>query len=142
MERFVAFIIRFRWFIALVTPLIALISAYVLREAAFDGSYRIWFEPESQTLKRYDLFKERFGNDDSMIILFRDEAGIFTPKALGVVERLTQKLWQTPYIARVDSITNYQYVHVNEDAPDDVIVESFIEDVNALSVEQLQEKKR
>lgn len=142
MERFVGLLIKFRWFIVVATPLIAFVCAYLLKDAAFDGSYRIWFAPESQTLKRYDLFKERFGNDDSMIILFRDEEGIFTPKALGVVERLTQKLWQTPYIARVDSITNYQYVHVEAGALDDVIVESFIEDVSRLSSAQLDEKKR
>ncbi len=114
-------------------PLLTLAFAFGLKNAAFDGSYRIWFAPESQTLQQYDRFKELFGNDDSMIILFRDENGIFNKKALGVVERLTQKLWQTPYIARVDSLTNYQYVHVDPEYRDEILVESFIEDASILS---------
>lgn len=142
MKDFINFIIRFRWAIVLFVPLVTIAFAIQLKNVQFDGSYRIWFGPESKTLQQYDRFKEVFGNDDSMIIVFRDEDGVMNKKALGVVERLTQKLWQTKYIARVDSLTNYQYVHVNQDEPDDILIEGFIEDVSALTQEDLDEKKK
>jgi predicted RND superfamily exporter protein len=142
MKDFINFIIRFRWAIVLLVPLVTIAFAIQLKSVQFDGSYRIWFGPESKTLQQYDRFKEVFGNDDSMIIVFRDEDGVMNKKALGVVERLTQKLWQTKYIARVDSLTNYQYVHVNPEEPDDILIEALIEDVSALTQEELEEKKK
>jgi uncharacterized protein len=142
MKKFVNFILAYRWFVVFIIPLLTLAFAFELKNAQFDGSYRIWFAPESKTLQKYDRFKEVFGNDDSMIIVFSDEEGIFNQKALGVIQRLTEKLWQTPYIARVDSLTNYQYVHVNKDEPDDILVENFIEERETLSQEALQEREK
>lgn len=142
MKKFVDLLIKFRWVIVVLIPLITIILSYQLKYAQFDGSYRIWFGKDSQTLKQYDAFKNTFGNDDSIIIVFRDENGIFNKKALHVIERLTQKLWQTKYIARVDSLTNYQYVHKNPQDEDDILIDDFIEDIDALHIKDLQQKKK
>ncbi|WP_345988916.1 MMPL family transporter [Sulfurimonas sp. HSL1-2] len=141
-DRFVDGIIRLRWWAALLIPLITLALASQLRYLQFEGSYRIWFGEESPILRQYDDFRSVFGNDDALLIMFRDDHGVFNPKALGVVERITEALWQTTDIARVDSLTNYQYVHSDPEYPDDVIVEDFIGDPSALSPEQLAEKAR
>jgi len=141
MRNFVNFIINFRWYIVLLIPIITAAFAYQLKDAQFDGQYRIWFNEESQTLKQYDNFRAVFGNDDSMIIVFHDENGVMSKKALGVVARLTQKLWQTKYIARVDSLTNYQYIHTNDIDSDEIVIEDFIEDIDSLTQEDLKKKK-
>jgi predicted RND superfamily exporter protein len=142
MKKFVNALIRFRWFIVIFIPAIAIIISYQLRYAEFDGSYRIWFAKESKSLTQYDAFKNIFGNDDSIIIVFKDENGIFNKKALHVIERLTDKLWETKYIARVDSLTNYQYVHQSSDDVDDILVDNFIEDIDALTPQALKEKEK
>ncbi len=142
MKKFVDLLIKFRWYIVTVIPLITIVLSYQLKYAQFDGSYRIWFGKDSKTLQQYDTFKNTFGNDDSIIIVFRDNNGIFNKKALHVIERLTQKLWQTKYIARVDSLTNYQYVHKNPQDADDILIDNFIEDIDALHVKDLQKKKK
>lgn len=141
MKKFINFTIHFKWAIALLIPLITIILGYQFKNIEFDGSYRIWFGENSKTLKQYDSFRAVFGNDDSIIIIFSDENGVMNKKALGVIDRLTEKLWQTKFIARVDSLTNYQYVHVAEDDPDEILIENFIQDIESLSKEQLQEKK-
>ena len=112
-----------------------------LKHLEFEGSYRIWFGKESQILKNYDNFRAVFGNDDAVTIMFTDKDGIFTPKALETIENITQKLWATHYIARVDSITNYQYVHADPEYPDDVLVEDLIDDPSSYTKEQLADKK-
>jgi len=140
-KKFVNFIIKFRWYIAILIPLITIAFASQLKHAQFDGSYRIWFAEDSQTLKKYDAFRAVFGNDDSIIIVFSDENGIINKKALGVIDRLTNKLWETKFIARVDSLTNYQYVHTNEEDPDDILIEDFIDNIDSLTQEDLVQKK-
>ncbi len=140
MKRMIDGIIRFRWLIALGIPLITVLLSMQLKHLQFEGSYRIWFDEESTILKDYDAFRSIFGNDSAITITFRDEAGVFNPKALETVARITEKLWQTPYIARVDSLTNYQYVHADPEAPDEVIVEDFIPDDRVLRPEELHQK--
>ena len=142
MKKFVDLLIKLRWFIVITIPLITIVLGYQLKNAQFDGSYRIWFEEGSKTLKQYDAFKNTFGNDDSIIIVFRDEKGVFNKKALHVIQRLTDKLWQTQYIARVDSLTNYQYVHKSPDDADEILVENFIKNIDTLTPKALQEKEK
>ncbi len=142
MYRFVETIIRFRWAIAVLIPLVTLLMATQLKQLAFEGSYRIWFGPESTILKDYDAFRSVFGNDDAVTVIFRDENGVMNPKALHVIDNITRKLWQTRYIARVDSLTNYQYVHADPEYQDEVLVEDFVEDIDSLTPSQLAEKAR
>ncbi len=140
MRKFVDFIINFRWFIVIIIPLITIALGYQLKDAKFDGSYRIWFGEDSKTLQQYDAFRDTFGNDDSIIIVFRDENGVMNKKALGTIERLTNRLWETPFIARADSLTNYQYVHASLEDPDEILIENFIEDIELLSSAELSKK--
>jgi len=142
MQNLVTKIIRFRWLIVVLIPLLTIIMATQLKHLEFEGSYRIWFGESSTILQDYDKFRSIFGNDDAVSIIFKDENGVMNPKALHVIDRITQKLWQTHYISRVDSITNYQYVHADEEYPDEILVEDFIDDIDALTPQQLQEKAR
>ena len=106
-----------------------------------DGSYRIWFAEDSKILTDYDNFRSTFGNDDALVITFQDKNGIFTKKALQSIDNITQALWKMKYIARVDSITNYQYVHGNPDEPDDIVVEDFIKHIQDATPTYLANRK-
>ncbi|MBW1944336.1 MAG: MMPL family transporter, partial [Deltaproteobacteria bacterium] len=142
-ERFADRVIRLRWFIVVIVPVIVFAMMGVgAKNFGFEGSYRIWFGEESEYLINYDNFRATFGTDEVILITFKDDNGIFNKKALGTIQRITDKLWQTKYIARVDSITNYQYVHASKEDPDDILVDDFIEDVSALSESQLNQKKK
>jgi len=141
MDKFVNFVIKSRWFIVIIIPLVTLFMASSLKHLEFEGSYRIWFGENSQILKSYDKFRSIFGNDDVITITFQDKDGIFTKKALHTIDDITQKLWQTHYIARVDSITNFQYVHADKEYPDEVLVEDFIDDIDSYTPKDLANKK-
>ena len=141
MQRYINALQRYRWAIVILIPLLVLTLATNLKNISFEGSYRIWFGENSKILKDYDDFRLIFGNDDAVVITFKDKNGIFTQKALATVQRLTDKLWQTKYITRVDSITSYQYVHTDKKYPDEIIVEDFILDIDKLSKEDLEKKK-
>jgi len=77
-KKFVDSVIKFRWAILVLIPLITVMMASSLKNLEFEGSYRIWFGEESKILKDYDNFRAVFGNDDSVTIMFSDENGIFT----------------------------------------------------------------
>jgi len=124
--KYIDFLHKFKWAIIIIVPLIVMMLASSLKHLEIDGSYRIWFEKDSQTLKDYDHFREEFSNDDGITIVFRDEKSIFNKKAIQSIQRITEALWDLPHIDRVDSITNYQHVHSEAEKPDDVLVDDFI----------------
>jgi predicted RND superfamily exporter protein len=142
MTNYVNMLQRFRWLIVIIIPLLVFSLATNLKNIEFEGSYRIWFGEESKILKNYDDFRLIFGNDDAVVITFKDENGIFNKKALSTIQRITQKLWETKYITRVDSITSYQYIHVDTKYPDEIIVEDFILDLDNLTLVDLEKKKQ
>jgi len=141
MKKYIDFLDKFKWVVAIGIPLIVFALATNLKHLEMDGSYRIWFGENSKTLRDYDNFRKTFGNDDAVIISFKDEDGIFNKKALQSIDNITQALWRTKYIARVDSITNYQYVHSNPEEPDDVIVEDFIQDIETRDEAYFSDRK-
>jgi len=141
MKSYINFLHKFRWLIAFAVPLLVVLISGALKNVEMDGSYRIWFAEDSKTLTDYDNFRKTFGNDDGVVIVFKDENGIFTKKALASIDRITQALWKTKYIARVDSLTNYQYVHSNPAEPDDIVVEDFIKDIDKATPQYLLGRK-
>ncbi|MBU1668097.1 MMPL family transporter [bacterium] len=141
MKNYITFLQKFKWFIVIGIPLIVLALAYNLKHMEMDGSYRIWFGEKSKILTDYDDFRRTFGNDDGVVIVFKDEKGIFNKKALESIDNITQALWKTKYIARVDSLTNYQYVHTNPEEPDDIVVEDFIQNIDTATAEYLADRK-
>jgi predicted RND superfamily exporter protein len=141
MKAYIEFLHRFRWFIAIAVPMVVIFFATYLKDLTLDGSYRIWFAEGSETLQTYDKFRSEFSNDDGITIVFRDEKGMFNKKALQSIADLTEKLWDMPYVDRVDSLTNHQYVRVSETNPDEIRVEDFIEDVSSLNDASLTKLK-
>ena len=142
MQTYINILQKYKWAIVIIIPLLVLALASNLKNLSFEGSYRIWFGENSKILKDYDDFRLIFGNDDAVVITFKDKNGIFNKKALGTVQRITDKLWQTKYITRVDSITSYQHVHSDIKYPDEIIVEDFILDLDKLSKNDLEIKKQ
>jgi predicted RND superfamily exporter protein len=141
MQRYIKVLDRFKWLIIIAIPMLILVLSMSLKNLSFEGSYRIWFGEDSKILNEYDDFRLIFGNDDSVIIAFKDENGIFNKKALGVIQRVTDKLWRTKYITRVDSITSYQYIYAKESSPDEIVVEDFIQDLKSASPKYLKDRK-
>jgi predicted RND superfamily exporter protein len=110
MERYVAVLDRFKWLIVTLIPLLILLFATVLKDMAFEGGYRIWFAEGSQVLGDYDRFKEHFGSDDVIVVAFEDNEGIFNPKPMETIKRLTEQLGRLPYIDSVLSLGNVTYI--------------------------------
>jgi predicted RND superfamily exporter protein len=94
--------------------LVGVVASYAGR-LRFDTNYRIWFEEDDPYLKGYDAFLKEFGNDDMFVVAFKDEAGLFNPKAIGAIQRLTDRFWHITGVIRVDSLTNVQAVRGQTD---------------------------
>lgn len=142
-KEFAQNIIRFRWAITTIIPLLIIILFSLnIKNSGVETDWKIWFDEDSQIIKNFEKFKETFGSDDRLMIALRSEDGIFKKDILKNIQKITDELWKTKLIARVDSISNYQYVYVSKDDEDEIIVEDFLADIDSLSTQDLKEKEK
>jgi len=106
----------------LITLLVALLSIS-LKDLAFEGSYRIWFDKDSKIIKDYDNFRDTFSGDDTFVVAFEDKKGIFREQPVTTILKLTQEFKMLDGVRKVDSLTNYQYISSEDD---DIMIENFL----------------
>lgn len=80
-----------------------------------DFSYRAWYTDTDTLLLNYDKFERIFGNDDSVVISIKNKNGLYNPQAISLIYKVTEELWKVPGIVKVDSLTNFDFLHVQGD---------------------------
>ncbi|RKZ53929.1 MAG: hypothetical protein DRR16_13645 [Candidatus Parabeggiatoa sp. nov. 3] len=130
-ERYADWVIRWRYLIILATlGLVALTTlGFPLR---FDSDYRVFFSQDNPQLMAFENLQDTYTKNDNVLFVLAPKDGhVFTNQTLDAVEWLTHEAWQMPYSIRVDSISNFQYTHADED---DLIVEDLI--MEALTLDE------
>ncbi|AHM60946.1 patched family protein [Flammeovirgaceae bacterium 311] len=93
---------RYRYFL-----LGALLLACVLlwpgikRAVQVDNSLKAWFLEDDPALLAYQDFKSRFGNDEVVILLVKEEQGLLTPDYFSAFTALTKALQALPEVEEV-----------------------------------------
>ncbi len=123
MQRYIDFIERYRYLVIIGLTLVVALLSISLKELAFEGSYKIWFDKDSRIIKEYEAFRSRFSGDDTFIVAFRDERGIFTQKAVKTILHLTKEFEKLSGVRKVESLANYQDISSEDE---DIIVEDFL----------------
>ena len=121
--RYIDFLQRYKYHIIILTTLCVALLSISLKNLAYEGSYKIWFDKESSIIKNYENFRDTFSGDDSFIVGFKDENGIFRKKPIKTILDLTQRFKKIEGVRKVDSLTNYQYISSEDD---DIMIEDFL----------------
>lgn len=128
-------IIRFRWWVILLSLVATLFIASGAKNLTFDTDYRVFFSDENPELLAFEALQNTYSKEDNILIALTPKNGdIFTKENLAAVEWLTKEAWQIPYSNRVDSITNYQHTYAEED---DLIVEDLVYRAENISDQQV-----
>ena len=131
LDRYSAAILRFRWLVVLLTTLVMLGMTVGARFITVSHDYRILFSENNPQLLAFDALERTYSASNTALIAVAPRAGtVFTRKALGTIEELTEAAWRTPYSNRVDSLTNYSH---SEASGDDLVVAPLVDDARSLS---------
>jgi predicted RND superfamily exporter protein len=70
----------------------------------------MFFSEDNPQLRAFEALEKTYTRDDNILVVVTPkDSDVFTPENLAIAEHITQRLWQTPYATRVDSITNFQH---------------------------------
>lgn len=149
MSRYIAnyaeWVVRWRWAVLIGSILIALgVGSFAARQR-FYNPYEMWFLPDDPNLVVYRQLTRQYGEDDVVIVAFRDPSGVFTNKGLGALLELTERLERTQFVDKVDSVASYQYVsaRVNEDGEEELSVDDLVKPEELpLAAEELKQRER
>lgn len=96
------FLYRLRFFWLLITGLaLWLLTPGVQRALQVDNSLTVWFLQDDPALQDYHHFQQKFGNDEVVIVMVRDDQTLLQPAHFGRFTRLTQALEKLPDVAQV-----------------------------------------
>ena len=140
MDAFISLVMGRRWLTVLVSALVCVsIAAGVVRLVEVDVDFRNHFSKDDPRLVALERLEETYALSDSLLVVMAPKSGsIFTREALVAVEEMTEQLWQTPFVTRVDSITNYSHSWAEGD---ELFVETLIDDAAGLSQDDLDRIK-
>ena len=100
-----------------------------------DVDVRNHFSKEDPHIVALEQLEDTYAlSDGAFVTLAPRNGNVFTREALAAIEELTEQLWQTPYVTRVDSLANYSH---SEGREDELIVERLIDDAGSLSDDNL-----
>ena len=123
---YVAFILRWRWIVLILTLLLAFGLAPGMGKLGLNNDYRIFFSEDNPDLNAFDSLENTYTKNDNVLILIRPKQGdVFNKTTLLAIYEITEDSWQVPYSTRVDSITNFQHTWAEGD---NLIVEDLIEE--------------
>jgi len=100
---------------------------------------RIWVPPDSELLSRLDDFERRFGSDVASIVVIHSPSGIFDKDSAKLVIDITARMWKVPETMRVESLSNFQWVHA---VGEEFAVEDLIPDDRDLTDELLAQRRK
>ena len=141
LDSFVALVMRRRWLTILLAALfMAALAAGGGRIVEVDVDVRNHFAKDDPHIVSLERLEDTYALSDSALVAVAPRDGsIFTRETLVAIEELTDRLWRTPYVTRVDSITNYSH---SEGREDELVVDPLIDDAGSLTDAELERIER
>lgn len=118
----------------------ALLLGMGAKDAQFSANQRDFFKPDDKNLNDLIQIEDDYTSDKNVMVLVEPHnQNVFTPNTLKAIQELTEFGWSIPYSQRVESLSNHLYTRVNGD---ELTVDFLVDDVAALSPQDLLERKR
>lgn len=135
------FIVLRRNSLSLASLILTIFFSIGAKNLYVNTNYNIFFDAEDARKIAHETQQEEFTKTDNLVLLIKskNDESIFSKGNLTAVYELTEVAWQTPYVVRVDSLTNFQHSFAQGD---DLVVQDLVPDLNALSDTRIQMVER
>lgn len=122
---FAEVVLKYRWFFLIGSLLMAGLAGSGVRYITISTEPRDNFGPDNPQLVAFEDLEETFSRVENIFIAIApDDGRVFSPRVLRIIEALTEDAWKSPFVKRVDSLTNYQHTEADGD---DLLVGNLVE---------------
>ena len=141
LESCIALVMGRRWLTILLSLLVMVVLAAGARHiVVVDVDVRNHFSKDDPHIVALEQLEDTYALSDAALVAVAPRNGtIFTRETLVAIEDLTEQLWRTPYVTRVDSITNHSH---SEGFEDELVVDPLVDDAGFLSDEDIERVRR
>lgn len=107
--------VKFRWWFIAAIILFTAVGFAGLPKLKLEDNTDSWLDDADQTKKDMNRFKDKFGNDSSILVLVEAD-DVFTPEVLDAIQRLGTRLEnEVPFANKVTSLTSLSISTGTED---------------------------
>jgi len=139
-DRFVRVVLHHRWLVVILAMLLVFLAAGGIRLVVITSDYRMMFGENNPQLAAFDALERDYAASyRALIAVAPAEGSVFTRRALGAMEELTEAAWHTPYSTRVDSLTNYSH---SEAHGDELVVAPLVDEAPSMEEADLARARK
>jgi hypothetical protein len=109
-EKAADILINRKWFLLTAIILITASTSLFLKNLNIDNSLEVWFLKDDVNLINYNEFKDRYGNDEVIIVKIKPENNIYDKDFIAKIYETSHTIKQHELIKRVISITNAPFI--------------------------------
>jgi hydrophobe/amphiphile efflux-3 (HAE3) family protein len=103
-------------FLAVIASLIIIICGPLISlSLRVDNSLNAYFVEDDPAYQAYKTFRNQYGNDEFLYIVYSAREGIFDLATLEKTRQLTDDLREIPYVEDVKSVTNLEFLEGGDD---------------------------
>ena len=126
-----------RWLTLVLSLLVmAALAAGARYIVEVDVDVRNHFDRDDPHIVALEQLEDTYALSDAALVAVAPRNGtIFTRETLVAIEELTEQLWRTPWVTRVDSIANYSH---SEGFEDELVVDPLVDDAGSLSDDDIE----
>ncbi|MCP4119327.1 MAG: RND family transporter [Desulfobacteraceae bacterium] len=104
------FMLDRKWFLVVLVAAITVFAVGGMGALRFDNSNEVWFVEDDPNVKLLDKFRDIFGNEDFVVLLFESK-DFFEPENIRLLSRLARDLeTQVPHIKEMTWLGNVEYI--------------------------------
>lgn len=112
----IALLIRRRLLFAGITLALIGILGSQLLHMAFNGNIKVMFDANDAHYQQLQLLEEEYAESNYLVMLYAPaDHDVYSQQSLTSLKTLTDRLWQLPYVMRVDALSEQTQLGVDED---------------------------
>lgn len=121
--KFAKFVVNHKWLVLFSSIVFSFSATFGASLLEIKTDYRVFFSEDNPQMLAFEDIQDTYDKADNvMFVLTPKDGKVFSKQTLKTIQWATEEGWKTPYVTRVDSITNYQHTWVTPEDEDYMLV--------------------
>jgi hypothetical protein len=107
LRKYAKWLLHYPWLIVMFSLAVTFVAGQGIPYTQFKNDSRLFMGHQTPQVIGFNALQKTIGVDNILLMLSPKNGDVFTAQNIAIAKNLTENLQQTPYAARVDSLTNF-----------------------------------